>query len=127
MARRIVRLASLERERQELVRLERFLTALVARAIGAYAGEPIGDGSVIADAAELAAAWVRWCADAGAFRFFKVRDALDLVELPPLLEHGFPPGVMYATVTGAALAIAAGGTRRVWVEPRDLAMAVAAR
>lgn len=118
----ITRRAFSELERQRVVRLERFLTALVARAVDLYVGEPMGDGSVAGEVDATAQRWVRWCADMGAFTAFGVRDRGDLAELPPLIRHGWPPGVVVLHVTPAAYAIATGGTRTAWLRPRDLAM-----
>ena len=124
---RIVRRHLSELERQRVVRLERFLTALVARAVALYEGEPMGDGAIGDQLDDLARRWVRWCADMGAFIAFGVRDGGDLVELPPLVRHGWPIGVVLADVLPACHAIAAGGTRSRWLKPRDLAMSGGAR
>lgn len=105
--------------------LERFLAAIVRRAAGAYGGEFIGD--VYEAIADLAADLVLWCADAGAFSYFEIRDRGDLVMLPPLIRPGYPFGAITADVWDAARSIMAGGTRRHWVRPTDLAVSGAAR
>lgn len=104
----------------ERARLERFLAALAYHAVRAYGGEPIAEAWPHIEAAlELV---IRSVADAGAFEYFGIRDAGDLLGLPAMLYPGGVVGSVGVDVHALARMIMAGGSRRTWVRPRDLVL-----
>lgn len=109
----------------ERANLERLIVAIGTAAVRAYAGEAIADSYDHVE--RLAARYIRDAADRGAFRYFGVRDAADLVAIPTMLFPGWPVGTIGVRAHDVASMICDRGTRGRWVEPQDLEFSGTAR
>lgn len=102
----------------EYERLVALLRALANRAIRTYGNEWIEQGWVLVQ--ECAETFVLDAADQGVFSWFGIIDRGDIVSIPTMFLHGVEPGMMVPDVRELAKLIVHGGTRRVWLKPRDL-------